>query len=165
MLHCEYVKRQPIYARALYPLSVESRTENRVGTILMGNTIKTKVNDASVNDFINRIEDDTKRQDSLALLEIYKQITHKEPKMWGASIIGFDQEGDWPLAAFSPRKQNLTLYVEPGLTDFTDLLGSLGKHKISKACLYINKLADVDRGVLEKIIARSYLSAKKADKN
>lgn len=137
----------------------------------MSSSIKTKVNDASVEDFINRVENDAKRRDSFKLLEIYKRITNEEPKMWGASIIGFGQyhyksersrqEGDWPLAGFSPRKQNLTLYVMSDTADFSDLLNDLGKYKTSKACLYINKLADVDLKVLEDIIERSYIDAKK----
>lgn len=137
----------------------------------MNSTIKTRVNDASVEDFIDKVEDDTKRQDSFKLLEIYTRLTGEPPRMWGSSIIGFGQyhykserskqEGDWPLAGFSPRKQNLTLYVMPGLVDYGDLLKALGKHKTSKACLYINKLTDVDMNVLEKIVKKSYLDAKK----
>lgn len=137
----------------------------------MSSTIKTRVNDASVEDFIDKVEDDTKRQDSFKLLEIYTRLTGEPPRMWGSSIIGFGQyhyksersrqEGDWPLAGFSPRKQNLTLYVMPGLVDYDDLLKDLGKHKTSKACLYINKLTDVDMNVLEKIVKKSYLDAKK----
>lgn len=137
----------------------------------MGSTIKTKVNDDSVENFINQVENETKRQDSFKILEIYKRATGKEPKMWGASIIGFGQyhyksersrqEGDWPLAGFSPRKQNLTLYVMSDLHDYGDLLKDLGKHKTSKACLYINKLSDVDMTVLEKLIKQSYDDARK----
>ncbi len=138
----------------------------------MGNAIKTRVNDASAEDFINSVEDDTKRKDSFTLLEMYKRATKEAPKMWGSSMVGFGQyhyksersrqEGDWPLVAFSPRKQNLTLYVMTGFTDFTDLLQNLGKHKTSKGCLYINKLADVNLDVLEKIIKKSYQDSKKA---
>lgn len=136
----------------------------------MSSTIKTRVNDDSVEDFINGIESETKRQDSLRLLEIYKKVTGEPPKMWGSSIIGFGQyhyksnrsaqEGDWPLAAFSPRKQNLTLYVTPGMANLGNLLDKLGKHKTSKGCLYINKLEDVDVKVLEEIIKKSYMDAK-----
>ena len=136
----------------------------------MSSTIKTRVNDASVEDFINSVKDETKREDSFKLLEIYKKSTKEPPKMWGTSIIGFGQyhyksersrqEGDWPLAGFSPRKQSLTLYVMSELGDYSDLLKDLGKHKTSKACLYIQKLSDVDMGVLEKIIERSYQDAK-----
>ena len=137
----------------------------------MNSNIKTKVSDESVEDFINSVENKTRRQDGFKLLEIFNRITGEPAKMWGSSIIGFGkyhyksersrQEGDWPLAAFSPRKQNLTLYVTPGFVDYTDLLTNLGKHKTSKGCLYINKLADVDMKVLEKIVERSWVDSKK----
>jgi hypothetical protein len=137
----------------------------------MSSTIKTRVNDNSVEDFINNIDTDTKRQDSLALLALYARATNEPAKMWGSSIIGFGQyhyksersaqEGDWPLAGFSPRKQNLTLYVMSELHDYSDLLAKLGKHKTSKACIYINKLADIDISVLETLVKRAYLDAKK----
>ena len=133
-------------------------------------TIKTIVNDANVVDFINATTDGTKRQDSMNLLELFSSVTNETPRMWGASIIGFGQyhyksersaqEGDWPLIAFSPRKQNLTLYLIPGFVGYESLLEKLGKHKLSKGCLYINKLADVDMTTLEKIIKKSYLEAK-----
>ncbi len=134
-------------------------------------TIKTTVNDANVEDFINKVENEQKRQDSFTLLKLYTRITGEQPRMWGSSIIGFGQyhyksersrqEGDWPLAGFSPRKQNLTLYVMAGYTDLSDLLKELGKHKTSVGCLYINKLTDVDIKVLENIIKKSYLDSKK----
>lgn len=126
--------------------------------------IKTKVTDANVDDFINSVENERRRKDGFTLLEMYKRVTGETPKMWGPTIVGFGlyhyksersaQEGDWPLAAFSPRKQNLTLYVYPN--NFPELLKDLGKHKTSVGCLYINKLDDVDLKVLEKLIAASY---------
>lgn len=126
--------------------------------------IKTKVTDASVEDFINSVENERRRQDGFELLKMYKRATGLEPKMWGPSIVGFgvyhyksersSQEGDWPLAGFSPRKQSLTLYVYPN--NFPKLLKDLGKYKTSVSCLYINKLDDVDRKVLEKLIAASF---------
>lgn len=132
--------------------------------------IKTKVNDGDVTEFINSVAGDQKRQDSFTLLKMYTEVTGQTALMWGSSIIGFDmyhyksersgQEGDWPLAAFSPRKQNLTLYVMSELSNLEPLLAKLGKHKTSKACLYINKLADVDLKVLKQIIRQSYLDAK-----
>lgn len=132
--------------------------------------IKTKQTDASPDDFINAITDEKKRQDGLTLLKMYTAITGQPAKMWGPSMIGFgiyhyksersSQEGDWPLAAFSPRKASLTLYVMPGVNDYSDLLEQLGKHKTSKGCLYINKLADVDLDVLQQIIKKSYGDAK-----
>jgi hypothetical protein len=137
----------------------------------MSSTLKTLPNDASARDFINSVEDETKRNDGLVLLGMYERIIGLPPKMWGSAIVGFGQyhykserstqEGDWPLAAFSPRKQNLTLYVMTGFTDFQDLLKDLGKHKTSVSCLYINTLADVDMKVLEKIIKRSYDDSKR----
>ena len=133
-------------------------------------TLKTTVNDASVEDFINNVEDDVKRQDSLALLKLFSKVTGEKPKMWGSSIIGFGsyhyksersrQEGDWMLTGFSPRKQNLTLYVMSGLGHYQDLLKDLGKHKTGVGCLYINKLADVDVAVLEKLIKKSFADMK-----
>lgn len=133
--------------------------------------IKTKVNDASVEGFIDNVEDETKRNDSFKLLEIYTQITGEQAKMWGPSIVGFgqyhyksersSQEGDWMIAGFSPRKQNLTLYFLDGFDNHAELLGKLGKHKTSKGCLYINKLADVDMNVLEQLVKKSYVASKK----
>jgi hypothetical protein len=132
-------------------------------------TIKTLVTDANVEDFINSVDGDVKKADAFKILEMYKEATSEKPKMWGSSIIGFGQyhykserskqEGDWPLAAFSPRKQNLTLYIMPGANDYGDLLSKLGKHKTSKGCLYINKLSDVDEDILKKLIKRSYEDA------
>lgn len=126
--------------------------------------IKTKVTDANVEDFLGSVQNERRRRDGFVLLEMYKRVTGLEPKMWGPSIIGFGvyhyksersaQEGDWPLAGFSPRKQNLTLYVYP--KNFPELLKDLGKHTTSVSCLYINKLDDIDLKVLEKLIAASY---------
>lgn len=133
--------------------------------------IKTLVNDASVEDFINSVPDAVKREDSFKLLEIFSRITGEKAKMWGTSIIGFgqyhyksersSQEGDWMLTGFSPRKQNLTLYFMHGFDSYVDLLKDLGKYKTSKGCLYINKLADVDQAVLEKLIELSYADMKR----
>jgi hypothetical protein len=134
-------------------------------------SIKTIVNDASVEDFINGVPDEVKKQDSFTLLKLFSKITGEKPKMWGTSIIGFGQyhykserstqEGDWMITGFSPRKQNLTLYIMLGFADYTNLLKDLGKHKTGKGCLYINKLADVDLAVLEKLIKVSFEGMKK----
>lgn len=133
--------------------------------------IKTQKNSASVLDFIYSVEDESKKQDSLRLLEIFKDCTGEEPAMWGTSIVGYgmyhyksersSQEGDWPLIAFSPRKQNLTIYIMPGFDSFKDELAKLGKHKTSVSCLYIKKLADVDEKTLKDIITDAYKSMKK----
>ncbi len=134
-------------------------------------TLKTIVNDASVKDFINKVDDEQKRKDSFVLLELFTAITGEKPKMWGSSIIGFGkyhyksersrQEGDWLLTGFSPRKQNLTLYVLSGFEGTEELLKRLGKHKRSVGCLYINKLEDVDMKVVETIINKSFAHMKK----
>lgn len=126
--------------------------------------LKTQKNDASVEDYINSIPDDQKKVDSQVLLELMRQVVGEEPFMWGSSIIGFGnyhykyasgQEADWFLAGFSPRKQNLTLYIMSGFEQYDDLLGSLGKFKTGVSCLYIKKLSDVDLDVLEKLVRLS----------
>ena len=133
--------------------------------------LKTKLNDASVTDFLNRIADEQKRKDSFEVLKIMRQAAKAEPKMWGTSIIGFGsyhyksasgREGDWMLIGFSPRKQNITLYIMPGFERNKDLLKKLGKHSISSgSCLYINKLSDVDINVLKELVSESVKVMKK----
>lgn len=140
--------------------------------------LKTKENDGDVLEFINSVENKQRREDALELLRIFESATGLEPRMWGTAIIGFgkyhyksersNQEGDWPLVGFSPRKQNLTLYVMTGTDKESGFLGKLGKHKTSVGCLYINKLADVDLKVLTQLVKASYLHSKKTlvdDKN
>jgi hypothetical protein len=126
--------------------------------------LKTRQNEGNVEDFLNSIEDERKRKDAFILLEIMKTITGEEPKMWGPSIVGFGsyhykydsgREGDWFRTGFSPRKQNLSLYIMDGVEKYQDLLARLGKHKIGKSCLYVNKLADVDLEVLREMIRQS----------
>jgi hypothetical protein len=130
--------------------------------------IQTKVNDASVEEFLNNVQDEQKRKDSFEILKIMKQVTKKEPKMWGPAIIGFGsshykyesgREGDMPQIAFSPRKQYLTLYIGVGDDSDNPLLKKLGKYTTGKVCLYIKKLADVDRNVLQDLIADSFEKA------
>lgn len=135
---------------------------------------KTKATKASVKDFIDAVPDEAKRKDSLVLLKLFKKITGEKPVMWGTSIVGFgtyhykspttSREGDWMMSGFSPRKQNLTVYVM-GMyksKEFDALLKKLGKHKVSTgACLYINRLSDIDMNVLEKIIKKSFTMMKK----
>lgn len=135
--------------------------------------IKTKKNNADVEVFLNSISEERKRNDAFAVLEMMKRATGMQPKMWGTSIVGFDEyhykydsghEGDMCLIGFSPRKQNLTLYITYNFDKFAPLFDKLGKHKTSKACLYINKLDDVDTKVLEKLIAECYKDAVKTHK-
>lgn len=125
---------------------------------------KTKPTGKSVVEFLNQIEPEQKRKDSFTLLEMMQQQTGYKAKMWGDSMIGFGEyhykyasghEGNIFLVGFSPRKQNLSLYVMAGINQFPELFERLGKHKTSKACLYINKLADVDSDVLQEIIKKS----------
>ena len=134
--------------------------------------LKTKINDASVEAFLNGIEDEKKREDSFAILELMKKITGAEPKMWGASIIGFGnyrykyqsgREGDWFVTGFSPRKQNLTLYIMTAFSRCGELLAKLGKHKTGKSCLYINKIEDVDIDVLTELIEISVENVNKGN--
>lgn len=127
--------------------------------------VKTRKNDASVIEFINSIEDESKRQDSLALLKLFEACTGEKAAMWGGSIIGFgsyhyksersSQEGDWPLTSFSPRKQNLTIYISTGFEPYGAQLEKLGKHTTSKGCLYIKHLSDVDVEILKFLITDS----------
>jgi hypothetical protein len=135
--------------------------------------LKTKVNNASVEKFLNAVADEQARKDCYEILKIMKQVTKEEPKMWGASIVGFGsyhykgasgREGDWMLTGFSPRKQNLTLYLMHGFDVHKDLLKKLGKHKTSMGCLYIKKLEDVDKKVLKELVAESVKRMKSQDK-
>jgi len=132
--------------------------------------LKTKQTDESVIKILNSVEGEKKRKDSFAVLEIIKEVTRLEPKMWGASIIGFGNyhykydsghEGDMCIVGFSPRKQNITLYLMLGLGNFQELLKNLGKHKTGKGCLYINKLEDVNTDVLKQLIKVSVDAIKK----
>jgi hypothetical protein len=127
--------------------------------------LKTKLNDANVEKFLGSITDEKKREDSLTILGLLKKVTKEEPKMWGSAIIGFGtyrykyssgQEGDWMCAGFSPRKQNISIYLMGGIERFGALMKKLGKYKAGKACLYINKIEDVDMKVLRELMKESY---------
>ena len=126
--------------------------------------LKTKKNETGVMDFINAIQDEAKRKDSLAILKLMRQVTKKKPKMWGESIVGFGKyhykyasgrEGDWFATGFSPRKQNLTIYIMGGLDQHKALLKKLGKHSTGMGCVYVKKLEDVNVEVLQDLIAQS----------
>lgn len=132
--------------------------------------LKTKVNDASVEAFLNSVPDQQKRQDSLEILRLMQQVTKEKPKMWGTSIVGFGsfhykgasgREGDWMMIGFSPRKQNLTLYIMPGVERYPALLKKLGKYSTGKSCLYIKRLSDIDMAVLKDLIKQSIQEMKK----
>ena len=135
--------------------------------------IKTKQNDADVNDFINAFTDtEQKKKDGFEILRLMREFTGYEPKMWGTSIIGFGsyhyksersrQEGDWPLVGFSPRKAAISLYVYSGCSGQEDLLKDLGKFKMGKGCIYIKKLSNIDQETLKKLMKSTieYLQSK-----
>jgi hypothetical protein len=126
--------------------------------------LKTKRNEGNVKAFLDSVPDEKKREDSYTILKLMKQVTGTEPEMWGESIIGFGnyrykyesgREGDWFLTGFSPRKQNLTLYIMSGFDEYNQLLGQLGKHTTGKACLYIKKIDDVNMAVLKELVKKS----------
>ena len=132
--------------------------------------LKTKKNEASVEDFIDAIKEEALREDCLEIAKIMKQVTKSDGKMWGSSIIGFGEqhliyasgrELDWMVMGFSPRKQNITLYLPGALESYKGLLDNLGKHTTGKGCLYIKKLADVDKKVLKELVNTSADNAQK----
>lgn len=134
--------------------------------------VKTTVNDGNVTGFLNSIEDEQKRNDSLAITRLMEQVTKEKPKMWGSSIVGFGsyhykyesgREGDAPILGFSPRKQNLTLYLPGGLENYQGLMKKLGKYSTGKGCLYIKSLSDIDTAVLKELITASHKVGRSMD--
>jgi len=127
--------------------------------------MKTIVNDGDVLAFLNKVENEKRKTDSLQVLAFMKEITGHEPKMWGDSIVGFGKyhykydsgrEGDMCMVGFSPRKTSLTVYIMPGFEKYDDLMQQLGKYKTGKSCLYIKKLEDVKLDVLKSLIKESF---------
>ncbi len=127
--------------------------------------LKTKPTKVSVADFINTIEEEQKRKDCFAIVKMMEKVTKEKPKMWGTSIIGFcdvhlkyssGRELDWFQIGFSPRKQNITLYICGAVQEQSTLLKQLGKHKTGKGCLYINKLEDINTDVLKQMIEEGF---------
>ena len=125
---------------------------------------KTQENDLSVTAFLDSVDNDQKREDSYALLDLMQEVTGEAPRMWGSTIVGFGKyhykyasgrEGDAMLVGFSTRKQNLTLYIMAGFDAYESLLNDLGKHKTGKACLYIKTLKDIDMTTLREMVQRS----------
>jgi hypothetical protein len=126
--------------------------------------LKTKRTEASVADFLNDLPGEQARKDCSEIVEIMKRATKEEPKMWGSNIIGFGRsrvkyasgrELDWMIVGFSPRKQNLTLYLTGDFKQYSDLLQALGKYKTGGGCLYIKTLKDIDTRILQELIERS----------
>ena len=125
---------------------------------------KTRPTKVSVAAFLKTVADDERRGDCLALVKLMKQVTGAAPKMWGPSIVGFGsyhygyasgREGDWPLVGFSPRKQDLTLYLMAGFARYDVMMAKLGRHRTGKSCLYLKRLADVDMTVLKQLVTES----------
>ena len=132
--------------------------------------LKTRVNDASVAEFLQGVDDQQKRADCLEIVDLMRDITGEEPKMWGDSIVGFGtyryryasgREGDWMQVGFSPRKQSLTLYIMSGFSRYDELMDRLGTYKTGKSCLYVKRLSDVDHDVLRELITQSVEHVKK----
>ena len=123
--------------------------------------LKTRQNDASVTAFLAAIADPGLRADARKIAAMMRAATGSRPRMWGASIVGYGsyhyvyasgREGDWPIVGFSPRKQNISIYIMAGFAGSEKLLSRLGKHKTGKSCLYIKRLDDVDEAVLRKLV-------------
>ena len=134
--------------------------------------LKTRPNKSSVEKFLRAVKDEQRRSDAHTLLRLMQEATGAAPQMWGDSIIGFGRyhykydsgrEGEWFLTGFSPRKQNLTLYIMPGFARYGALLKKLGKHKTGKSCLYLNSLSQVDMPTLKKLIRQSVRVMAKPD--
>lgn len=127
-------------------------------------TLKTQPTHADVAAYIAALDDEQQRADAEILSDMMRKATRQAAVIWGTSLIGFGsyhykyasgQEGDWPLVAFAPRKKKLVVYIMPGFEGSEDLMEQLGKHKVGKSCLYINKLADVDLKILRQLIRDS----------
>lgn len=125
---------------------------------------KTIANELSVAEFLNAVADDRRRADCYATLELMKDVSGEEPRMWGTSIVGFSsyhyvyesgREGDAPLTGFSPRSNSLILYIMAGFKRYDYLMNKLGKHRTGKSCLYINQLEDIDLDVLRELVHHS----------
>ena len=126
--------------------------------------LKTKPSEDNVLEFLNAVENEQRKKDCQALLDLFIEVTNEEPKMWGQAMVGFGsyhykydsgREGDWFLTGFSPRKQNLTIYITAGFTEFDDIMSTLGKYKTGSSCLYVKKLSDIDIEKLKTLISKA----------
>ena len=132
--------------------------------------LKTKKSTASVTAFLESVENSQRRKDAFELLDVFKRTTKMPPSLWGDSIVGYgeyhyksersNQEGDWPITGFSPRKRNMTIYIMPGFANYQDLLSNLGHHRTSVSCIYFSKLENINVSVLKQIIKRSVIDMK-----
>lgn len=126
--------------------------------------LKTKISQASVDDFLDGIKNDQKRSDCKEIARMIEKAIGCKPKMWGPSIVGYGEyhfkyesgrEGDWMRVGFAPRAQNISLYIMDGFGKYDELMSQLGKHKTGKSCLYIKRLSDIDRDILRQLIEGS----------
>jgi hypothetical protein len=136
----------------------------------MATALKTQRNAGSVKQFLDKVPDERRRDDARAVSALMEDVTGEKPTMWGTSMVGFGsyhykyesgQEGDWPLVAFAPRKDSLTLYIMPGFKEYSGLLDKLGKHKTGRSCLYIKSLEDVHVPTLKTLVRQSVKHMKK----
>ena len=134
--------------------------------------MKTKKNESDVNEFLSAVEPEEKRKDSLVLLKMMGGVTGDAAAMWGGNIVGFGKysykyasghSGEWFLTGFSPRKQNITVYIMSGFDRYQELMAKLGKHKTGKSCLYLNRLSDVDVVVLRQLVSESVSAMRATD--
>ena len=133
--------------------------------------LKTQKSKASVTAYLDSLSEPEQKKDAKILLKMMREATGEKPVLWGDAIVGFGeyhyesersaQKGDWMLTAFSPRKQNLVVYIMPGVKNYPALTSKLGKFKTGVSCLYIKRLSDVDTVVLQKLITKAYLDMKK----
>ncbi len=136
--------------------------------------LKTKQNNASVRDFLNTVDDKQKRADCKTIAKMMREATGKRAKMWGTAIVGYDvydykyesgRSGSFMITGFSPRAQNISVYIMPGFKKFGPLMDKLGKYKTGKSCLYIKRLEDVDQKVLACLISASVKEMRRIYKN
>lgn len=127
-------------------------------------SLKTQPYDRDIPEFLSKVEDPQKREDCFTLLEMMKEETGEEPQYWHSNMVGFGRyhyqyasghEGDWFLTGFSPRKQNLTIYIMAGFERYDELMANLGKYKTGKSCLYVKRLSDIDQKILRELVSES----------
>jgi hypothetical protein len=132
--------------------------------------LKTKVTDESVERYLASVDNQRRRDESRVIDALMRRVTGLQPRMWGDSMVGYGsyhytyatgREGDWLATGFAPRKQAMTIYVMLGFENYADLMDRLGKYKTGKSCLYVRKLEDIDLGVLEELIDRSFRDLRK----
>ena len=132
--------------------------------------LKTRPTTRSVKQFVDSVTNERRREDCRAVMKLMTELTGKRPKLWGSSLIGYGsytyvnttkKPAQWPLVAVSPRKQDLTVYIMPGFSDYGPLLEKLGKHRTGKSCLYIKRLEDIHLPTLKQLIKRSIADMKR----